>query len=139
MAKLNPYLTFDGTARAAIEFYAAVFGGHVKVTTFDEFGDAGNHGVMHAQLDTLEGFTLMASDLPPGGGDDHVVGTNVAVSLSGMEADLLREYWHRLSSGATVTLPLERQMWGDEFGMLIDRFGVHWMVNIAAAPAAAAP
>ncbi|MGL5863856.1 MAG: VOC family protein, partial [Phycicoccus sp.] len=60
----------------------------------------------------------------------HQPGTNVHVSLGGDDPEL-RDYWQRLSDGATVTMPLERQMWGDEFGSLTDRFGIHWMVNIA--------
>lgn len=62
MALLNPYLTFDGTAREAMEFYASVLGGDLNVNTFGDFGDPGNEGVMHAQLVTPTGFTLMASD-----------------------------------------------------------------------------
>src|SRR5215211_7816717 len=55
---------------------------------------------------------------------------NIAVSLSGDDADELRGYWEKLSSGGSVSVPLEKQMWGDEFGMCVDRFGVAWMVNI---------
>ena len=57
-------------------------------------------------------------------------GTNITVSLSGDDADELRGYWDKLSSGGSVTMPLEKQMWGDEFGMFVDKFGVAWMVNI---------
>ncbi|HEX8105539.1 MAG TPA: VOC family protein, partial [Solirubrobacteraceae bacterium] len=65
--RLNPYLTFDGTAREAMEFYRDVLGGELNVSTFGEFGmeGAGADGVMHAMLETERGFTLMASDLPP--------------------------------------------------------------------------
>ena len=52
------------------------------------------------------------------------------MSLSGDDADELRGYWEKLSDGGTVSVPLEKQMWGDEFGMCTDRFGVAWMVNI---------
>ena len=131
MALLNPYLTFDGTAREAMEFYASVLGGDLNVNTFGDFGDPGNEGVMHAQLVTPTGFTLMASDLPPGMSEGHVAGTNISISLSGHEAETLHGYWDGLAEGGTITMPLERQMWGDEFGMLNDRFGIAWMVNIA--------
>ena len=73
--------------------------------------------------------TLMAADTPPG--MDHNPGTNITVSLSGDDADDLRGYWEKLSAGGTVSVPLEKQMWGDEFGALKDRFGINWMVNIA--------
>ncbi len=128
---LNPYLTFEGTAREAMEFYRSVFGGELAVNTFGEFGtsDPGlADKVMHARLTTSEGYTLMASDLAPG--MEFRPGNSIAISLSGDAGDPLREYWEKLSEGATVTMPLEKQMWGDEFGQLTDRFGVAWMVNI---------
>jgi PhnB protein len=70
----------------------------------------------------------MGSDTPPG--TAFTPGSNFSVSLSGDDADELRGYWERLSEGGTVAVPLEKQMWGDEFGMCADRFGVSWMVNI---------
>ena len=84
---------------------------------------------MHAQLETPAGYTLMASDAPAG----HAAreGSNISVSLSGDDADDLRGYFAKLSEGGSVTMPLEKQMWGDEFGMCVDPFGVQWMVNIS--------
>ena len=79
--------------------------------------------------ETPEGFTLMASDTGPGMGE-VVAGSNVAISLSG-DDESLRRYWEGLSEGATITMPLEKQMWGDEFGMLTDRFCISWLVNIS--------
>ena len=130
-SRLNPYLRFDGTAREAMQHYDRVFGGELVLNTFGESGaddPSIADKVMHAQLETDRGFTLMASDSPPG--MDLNVGDNIAVSLSGDDADELRGYWERLSDGGTVTVPLEKQMWGDEFGACIDRFGISWMVNI---------
>jgi PhnB protein len=85
---------------------------------------------MHGQLETDNGFTLMGADTPPG--MDFNPGNTMAISLSGPEenGDELRAYWAKLSEGGAVTMPLERQMWGDEFGMCTDRFGVPWMVDI---------
>ncbi len=134
MAVLNPYLRFVDNARAAMTFYQSVLGGDLRVSTFGEFGDADApeaSGIMHAQLTTPGGFTLMASDTPPGMGKPDVGG--FAISLSGVEGDELRGYWEGLSDGATIDVPLEKQMWGDEFGQLVDRFGVTWMVNIVGA------
>ena len=113
-------------------FYEQVFGGELVLNTFGEYGSddaAVADKVMHAQLETDRGFTLMASDSPPGMGLN--VGDNITVSLSGDDGDELRRYWDGLSEGGTVTLPLEKQMWGDEFGQCIDRFGISWMVNIS--------
>jgi PhnB protein len=130
-SRLNPYVQFDGNAREAMEFYRDVFGGEL---TLNSFADLGNDDpaiadrTMHAQLETERGFTLMASDTAPG--MEYRPGTNIAISLSGDDADELRVYWGKLSSDGTVAVPLEKQMWGDEFGMCVDRFGIQWMVNI---------
>ena len=129
---LNPYLSFRDNAREAMEFYQAALGGDLESNTFGEYGDpdAPEAGlIMHARLNTPAGFTLMGADTPPGMEFDP--GSNIAVSLSGDDAAELRGYWDKLSDGSTVTVPLEKQMWGDEFGMLVDRFGIGWMVNIA--------
>jgi PhnB protein len=83
---------------------------------------------MHARLETDRGFTLMASDPPPG--MELQAGNKIAVSLSGDDADELRGYWEQLSAGGNVQMPLEKQIWGDTFGMCTDRFGLPWMVNI---------
>ena len=130
-SRLNPYLGFDSNARQAMEFYQGVFGGELRINTFGEFGSpdaAEADKVMHAQLETDNGFTLMASDTPAG--MQRNPGDNISISLSGDDGDELRRYWEKLSDGGTVTMPLEKQMWGDEFGMCTDRFGVPWMVNI---------
>jgi PhnB protein len=127
-SRLNPYISFRDTARAALEFYQGVFGGELTLSTFGEFGqaDAPNaDNIMHGQLVTPSGYTLMAADTPPG------MDNNIAVSLSGDDADELHGYWAQLSAEGTVTVPMEKQMWGDEFGMCIDRFGISWLVNIA--------
>jgi PhnB protein len=130
-SRLNPYLSFPGTARAALEFYEQVLGGTLTLSTFGELG--AQHGqdgdqIMHGQLETDLGFTLMASDYGPD--MEAVIGNNFAVSLSGDDQDDLRRYWEQLSSSGTVSVPLEKQVWGDEFGMCVDQFGVPWMVNI---------
>ena len=130
-SRLNPYLAFDNTARQAMEFYRDVFGGNLTINTFGEFGAAGTpeaDKVMHSQLETDTGFTLMASDTPAD--MQRSPGDNISISLSGDDTDSLRGYWQKLSDGGTVTMPLEKQMWGDEFGMLTDRFGIGWLVNI---------
>jgi PhnB protein len=132
-ATLNPYLAFDSNARQAMEFYRDVFGGDLRINTFGEFGSqdsAEADKIMHAQLETDNGFTLMASDTPAGM-QRRNQGDNISISLSGDDSAQLRGYWEKLSDGGTVTMPLEKQMWGDEFGMCVDKFGVPWMVNIS--------
>jgi PhnB protein len=129
--RLNPYLAFSDTARQAMEFYRDVFGGELSLSTFGEAGAAEGPDaakVMHAQLETPAGYTLMASDTGPGMGEVEP-STSITISLSGDDQDL-RGYWEKLADGGTVTMPLEKQMWGDEFGMCVDRYGTSWMVNI---------
>lgn len=131
-SRLNPYLAFGGNAREAMEFYRNALGGELRINTFGEYGDPsapGANGVMHAMLETDAGFALMASDLPPGSGGAPA-GGNISISISGDDDEKLRGYWDKLSEGAQVTMPLEKQMWGDVFGQLTDRFGVSWMVDI---------
>ena len=130
-SRLNPYISYDGNAREAMEFYKQVLGGELTINTFGEFGapdGPGADNVMHAQLESPSGFTLMASDTPPG--MEYKPGENISISLSGDDADELRGYWDKLSSNGTVTMPLEKQMWGDEFGSCVDQFGITWLVNI---------
>lgn len=133
-SRLNPYVMFDGTARAAMQFYEGVFGGTLTMHTFAESGApevVDPEGVMHALLETPDGFTLMASDLPPG--MPQQAGSSISVSLSGDDTDALRGWWQQLSDGGNVNVPLEKQVWGDEFGACTDRFGLDWMVNITGA------
>ena len=132
--RLNPYLSFNGNARAAMKFYATVFGGELELSTFGQYGtkEAGlRNKIMHATMFTDNGFTLMASDMPPG--MEHSAGNNITISLSGDDAEALRGYWKKLSRGGQVTMPLEKQIWGDEFGQCVDKFGIAWMVNITGA------
>jgi PhnB protein len=131
-SRLNPYISFDGNAREAMEFYQSVLGGELALSTFGEFGQADAPGadkIMHGMLETPDGFTLMGADSPPG--SELHPGDNITVSLSGDDGDALRGYWKLLSDGGTVSVPMEKQMWGDEFGMCTDRFGIAWMVNIS--------
>ena len=137
-SRLNPYISFDGDAREALDFYRSLFGGELRVNTFGEYGmpdPAYADKIMHGQLETPDGFTLMCADNPPG--MEYRPGSNITVSLSGDDADALRGWWERLSDGGTVSVPLEKQMWGDEFGACRDRFGIPWMVNIAQGGSAA--
>jgi PhnB protein len=130
-SRLNPYINFADNAREAMEFYKTVFGGTLTINTYGEYGppDAPEADkIMHGQLETDKGFTLMGADNPPG--SEHNPGNNMTVSLSGEDAGELRGYWEKLAEGGTVSVPLEKQMWGDEFGMLVDQFGIPWMVNI---------
>lgn len=141
MTRLNPYISFRGTAREAMEFYKSVFGGELTMSTFAEFqmpGIAENEAdlIMHAQLEAPGDLTLMGADTPSS--MELAEGSSITISLSGDDDTELRGFWDKLAEGGTVTMPLEVAPWGDAFGQLTDRFGVAWMVNIAGSGAAAA-
>ncbi|MDG5801500.1 VOC family protein [Streptomyces ossamyceticus] len=132
-SRLNPYLHFGGDARQALEFYQEVFGGELALNTYGSFGQAEGGPqadmIMHGMLETPSGFTLMGADSPTGADSAPVF--TYSVSLSGDDDAELRGYWEKLSAGGHVSVPLDKQMWGDVFGMCTDRFGVPWMVNIS--------
>lgn len=133
MVTLNPYLNFKDNAREALDFYHSVFGGELTTSTFAEFGQADNPAdadkVMHGQLESGT-LTLMAADTPSY--MEYSAGSNISVSLSGGPDDdaTLRGYWEKLADGGTIAQALEVAPWGDAFGMLVDRFGTSWLVNI---------
>lgn len=129
--KLTPYLTFDGKTAEAMKFYQSVLGGKLTMQTFGESGmpttPEEKDRIIHADLknDTL---SFMASD----GSPDHPVhmGDNISKSIAGSDEATLTKYFNSLAEGGIIDMPLAKQFWGDTFGMLTDKFGVHWMVNI---------
>ena len=132
--KLNPYISFKNNTREAMQFYQTVFGGKLDMNTFKEFhasmDPSEDNLIMHAMLETENGMTLMASDTPSR--MEYRPGTNFSISLSGDNEAELSGYYNKLSEGGLVTMPLEKAMWGDSFGMCNDKYGVGWMVNISA-------
>ena len=133
-SRLSPYLNFRDNTRSAMEFYKEVFGGNLTVSTFKEYNaspdPAEDSKIMHSVLEADNGMVLMASDTP--NRMDYKPGTNISMSLSGSDEKELKDYWDRLSNGATIRMPLMKAAWGDTFGMLTDMFGIGWLVNIAA-------
>ena len=134
--RLNPYINLRDQAREGLEFYHAVFRGELTLSTFGEAGMAQDPAdadkVMHGQLEGENGLLLMASDAPTGMEGPEV--SNISVSLSGDDEEALTRYWNGLAEGATTIIePLTKAPWGDTFGMLTDRYGVTWLVNISGA------
>jgi PhnB protein len=143
VSALHPYLFFGGNCRQAMEFYQQVFGGALTMSTFGD-GPAEAHqdplansqeqkvNIMHARL---EGdVTLLASDNP------HLTSapdrTTFSLTLEGPDAPRLSAYFEHLSQGGQITSPLQPQFWGATFGMLTDRYGIHWMISITAGTSA---
>lgn len=135
MTTLNPYLNFKDTAREALEFYRSVLGGELQLSTFEAFPDMGVPAeeaglIMHGQLTTPGGLTLMGADTPSH--MEYAPPAGFAVSLSGDDEGELERYWNGLADGGTVTMPFAEPPWGGRFGMLTDRFGIDWMVALNA-------
>lgn len=135
--KLNPYISFQGNAREAMEFYKSIFGGKLELTTFKDGGmaerQANPEQIMHGMLVADNGITLMGADL--GDGMEYNKGTNISISLSGDNEAELTDYYKKLVDGGTESQPLVKAPWGDTFGMCTDKFGIFWMVNITGAKA----
>ena len=133
-SKLNPYLSFKDNTREAMEFYRTVFGGKLELSTFKDFhasqDPSEDNMIMHSVLEADNGITFMASDTPSR--MEYRAGTNMSMSLSGDNEAELKAYFEKLSVGGMVTMPLEKAIWGDSFGMCTDKFGVQWLVNITA-------
>ena len=134
--KLNPYLNFKDNTREAMEFYKGVFGGKLDINTFGDYNASPDpseaNKVMHAVLAAENGITVMGADTP--NSMEYQPGTNFSMSLSGDDEAELRGYFDKLSVGGTVTMPLEKAVWGDTFGMVQDKFGVSWLVNVYPSP-----
>ncbi|MDP9026515.1 MAG: VOC family protein [Actinomycetota bacterium] len=141
------HLNFPGTARAALDFYQTVFGGQVFTSTYGEFGmpqDAPDAGkVVFGQLQADSGFRVMAYDIPGAAAEASANSTHRAngvtvtdqpffLSARAETVDELTAYWDALAVGATIVEPLATSAWTPGFGMLTDRFGVTWVLDVAA-------
>lgn len=130
MAHLTPYLAFNGNCREAMEFYKTVFGGELHLQTFGQAPvDASEEDkgrIMHAELRAAD-LVLMASDGMP---DRPVTfGDSVSLSVHPQSKEETEKLFNKLAVGGQVTMPLQDTFWGAYFGMLIDKFGIHWLFN----------
>jgi PhnB protein len=120
-----------------MQFYQSVFGGNLNMATFKDFHASQDPSedqlIMHAQLETDHGLTLMAADTPKR--MKYRRGTNFSISLSGDNEAELRRYFDKLADGGNVSMPLQKAPWGDQFGMCTDKFGVSWLVNVSSGQA----
>lgn len=142
--RVNAYLNFDGRCAAALAFYERHLGAKVeaKMTWNDQPGGcsgdlpAGWHDkIMHAQF-TIGENVLMASDSPPNYYEPPK-GITIVLNLENTgEADRI---FAALSEGGSVRMPLEKTFWAEKFGMVVDQFGIPWMINCMAASQVQAP
>jgi PhnB protein len=128
---LTPYLNFNGNAAEAMRFYQSILGGELSMQTFGEAKMAERPDekdlIVHATLKN-EALTFMASDTHPS--RQAKLGDNVHMSVTGRDDRRLTAIFNGLAKGGKVDMPLAKQFWGDTFGMLTDKYGVHWMVNV---------
>lgn len=143
------HLNFRGDAREALEFYQSVFGGHLVVNTYADFGMPaeipGADRVVFGLVAAPNGFRVMGYDVPGatehgvvGGGstrrENNTTVTDQAlfVSIGSDTLGELQEYWNALADGASIVEPLAASAWSSGFGMLTDRFGVTWSFSVNA-------
>ncbi|MCM3533184.1 MULTISPECIES: VOC family protein [Cellulosimicrobium] len=131
----TPHLNFRGDARAALELYRSVFGGELVVTTYGDLAQTADPAtadlVVWGQVSAPSGFRVMAYDVPA----DRPWSPGEApffVSVRGEDVEEVRGYWDALADGSTVVAPLASSDWAPAYGMLTDRFGVTWVLDVAA-------
>jgi PhnB protein len=131
--KISPYLNFDGKGEQAMKFYESVLG--AKLEQLSRMGDVPDakaspedkSRLMHALLRFENGDAIMASDTMKG--EAFSVGNNVHVTLDFTDIDEMAKKFEALAAGGKVNMPLNDAFWGARFGMLVDKFGIHWMFN----------
>ena len=131
MEAIIPYLTFNGQATEALDFYAKALNGNIesKQTFADakmEIAEEHKNNILHAVLKAGD-LTMMFSD--SGNKDEVTSGTNLSLSLNFNVLEEMEKTFEALSQGGKITMPLQDTFWGARFGMLTDKFGFHWMFN----------
>ncbi len=130
--QLIPYLHFKGNAEEVLNFYKDALGGEILMIS--RYGDspmpvdeAMKNKIIHSRLQFGNNNLVMISD--SFNGDMANPGGNIQLSLGMTDEAKATEVFDKLSEGGKVTMPLQKQYWGDVFGMLQDKFGISWMVN----------
>jgi len=138
MKNLNPYLTFNGNCEEAFNFYRSVFGGDFTyIGRFSEMpseykvSDKDKNMVMHVSLPLGEHGILMGSDTSEAFSPPVVEGNNFSISIEADSNDEADKLYSRLAEGGKETMPMDNTFWGSYFGMLMDQFGIQWMVSAA--------
>ena len=139
MAKVNPYLTFNGNCEDAFNFYKSVFGGEFPyIGRFKEMppmeggkeiSAEDGEKIMHVSLPISSETILMGSDSSESFGQVTTVGNNFSISIDAASKEEADKLFNGLSAGGKVTMPLSKTFWGAYFGMFTDKFGIQWMVN----------
>jgi PhnB protein len=131
MATLNPYLTFNGNCKQAMNFYKEIFGGELSLMTAGESPAASqmpakyHNSILHSSLKTAD-FEIMATDMVPG---NFTEGNTVHMSLICKTEKEIHSLFEKLSAGGTVNQPLSKMFFG-LIGTLSDKFGKHWLLEL---------
>lgn len=131
---INPYLHFSGNCEEAFEFYQQALGGELQINRFSEMPPdesappIDGNLIMHVSLELGDGQVLMGSDAMPATGAVHF-GNHSSIMFGPDSSADAKRIFDALAEGGTITMPFQAMFWGDEFGMLTDKFGVAWQVN----------
>jgi PhnB protein len=141
---INAYLNFNGNCEEAFNFYKSVFGGKFDyVGRFNEMPADPNkpmpaadaNKIMHVSLPISKETILMGSDTMDGYGPPFNAGNNFNISIHAVTKNEADRLFNALAAGGHVIMPMNNTFWGSYFGMLVDKFGIGWMVNFATRPA----
>ena len=135
MAKLNPYLNFDGKTEEAFNFYKSVLGGEFLMlqrfrdTSYgDKMSEEDKNKIMHVALPVGENI-LMGTDTMESMGQRLRSGNNFSLSIEAESEEEADRLFNNLSEGGKVEMPMEKTFWDAYFGMFVDKFGIQWMIN----------
>jgi len=130
--QLNPYLFFNGKCEAAFRFYEKVLGGkivammtHEETPIADQVAPEMRKAIIHARL-TIGDKVIMGSDSPP---DRYDAAKGFSVTVGVEEPAEAERIFSALSKDGTIRMPMEETFWAHRFGMLVDQYGIPWMIN----------
>jgi len=136
MAQVNAYLTFNGNCEEAFSFYKAIFqkefeyvGRFKEMPSENELSPEEANKIMHISLPISKETILMGSDANEKFGPSVTFGNNISISINTNSPEEADDLFKKLSEDGNVTMTLEKTFWGAYFGMLTDKFGIHWMIN----------
>jgi PhnB protein len=128
----QPYFHFDGNCRDAMTYYQRIFGGKLELMPIkdspakDQFPPEVQNQMLHSSLEN-EDFMIMASDMC--GMGELKRGNSVEINLNCQSEEEINQLYQKLSEGGKILEELKDQFWGAKFAMLIDQFGIRWMLN----------
>ncbi len=137
MATLNSYLNFLGNTEEVFNFYKSVFGGEFsQLQRFSDVPDmaaqlpeADKNKIMHVSLPIGKNSILMGTDSLESAGHTLKFGDNFSISINADSKEEADAIFSKLAEGGEIKMPLELAFWGEYFGMLIDKFGIQWMMS----------